>query len=196
MYCQLAASRDGYQFTRVADRQTFIPQGPAGSPTAGMVLPWSVVHLPDRWMIYVAARTQGMRVISEPDTTVLYEMRPDGFVSFDSKGGEGSLVTRSFTWLHDAVTVNANATGGSVAVEVLDATKTHPDGTYGFEDRYRAIIDGFSRDDCIPVTKDSVNAPLHFKAHDLKELLGRYVKLRFYVRDAEFYSWTRFRPVA
>ena len=191
--CQLAASRDGENFTRVADRQVFIPNGPPGSATAGMVFPIAPVSFQDRWLVYAMGCSKGH---NEPDreyTIVLYEMRPDGFVSFRAGSREGSLVTRAFTWLHDSIKINAYAKKGSIRLEVYDGTKISDKTATSFDDVYPEPIKGFSKEDCIPLTADSLDHEFRFKNADLSQLRGKYVRLRFYLENADFYSWTRYR---
>jgi len=191
--CQLATSRDGYNFTRVADRQEFIPNGPEGSATAGMVFPGAPTPFGDRWLIYSSASSREHNVKDSSQVTALHEMRPDGFVSFNAGEKEGSLVTRNFTWLHDRIRVNANAQGGSVFLEVHDATKINHGVVANLDDAYPEPIKGFNKGDCIPLTSDSLDHEFKFKEAKLSDLRGRYVKLRFYVKNADLYSWTRSR---
>jgi len=107
--CQLATTRNGYHVTRVANRKPFIPLGAEGSSTAKQIYPIAPVAHQDRWLIYASASAidHATPISEKPRSyTVLYEMRPDGFVSFRAGDQEGSLVTRDFTLLHDTVSVS------------------------------------------------------------------------------------------
>jgi hypothetical protein len=74
------------------------------------------------------------------------------------------------------ITINADATKGKVAVEVLN------------EDGFR--VRGFSKDDAIPVTGDSLAAPVAWKERTLGQLKpGRYM-LRIHLDNAMLFACT------
>jgi hypothetical protein len=74
------------------------------------------------------------------------------------------------------VTVNADAVGGSVRVELLT------------EEGYR--VPGFTADDCVPVTGDSLRHPVAWRGRSLADLpAGRYM-LRLHLRSATVYAVT------
>jgi len=198
--CQLATSRDGRHFTRVGDRQAFIPLGPGGSPTGGMLFPLAPVPHGDRWLTLAGACPVGHREPEQITSAVAYEMRPEGFVSFRAGEQEGSLVTRSFCWLHDEISINAAAAGGNVRLEVYDANAVSDGTIRSFGDPYPPPLLGFAKEDCVPLAANSLDHALQFRNADLRQLRGAYLKFRFYLQDADLFSWTRRRtedaPVA
>ena len=105
----------------------------------------------------------------------LATLRLDGFISVESDG-EGTLTTKPLVFLGDTIEVNANAAGGSLTVEALDA-----DGK---------VIEGFGVADCTPITTDSVRHVLIWKDNaDCHLLQGRPIKLRFHLKNAKLYAF-------
>lgn len=191
--CQLATSRDGYHFTRVADRRVFMPLGRRGSATGGMLFPLAPIPYGDHWLIFAGACPVGHREEEQVTSTVVYGMRPEGFVSFRAGHVEGSLVTRNLCWLHDDVVLNADARSGFVRLEVLPADGVDGGVIRCFDDPYPAPLPGFSKDDCVPLASDALAHTVRFRDADLRTLRGAHVKFRIYLRNADLFSWTRQR---
>ena len=113
----------------------------------------------------------------EPDKGVgLAKLRLDGFISVDARGEPGTLTTKPFVFLGDTLEINANAAGGSLTVEALDAEGK--------------ALDGFTTGDCTPITTDSVRHTLRWKDNpDCYLLQGRPIRLRFHLKNASLYSF-------
>ncbi|MAE63508.1 MAG: hypothetical protein CMJ18_04490 [Phycisphaeraceae bacterium] len=104
----------------------------------------------------------------------LATLRLDGFVSVE---GQGTLTTRTLLFIGDQIEVNADASGGSIRVEAVD-----PNGD---------VIEGFARQDCAPITTDSVRHVLQWNDNpDCHLLQARPIKLRFHLNKAKLYSFT------
>jgi hypothetical protein len=100
-----------------------------------------------------------------------------GFVSL--KGGIewGSVLTRPIPVTGDRLHLNADSWRGKVVVEVIDANDGQP-------------VTGFTRDDCLPITLNSIDETVRWKEKDtLSELHGKTVRLRFYLWQAELYAF-------
>ncbi len=107
----------------------------------------------------------------------LATLRVDGFVSVEAGPQGGTMTTKTFLFLGDTLTINANAQGGSLAIEALDA-KGQP-------------IKGFGLAESIPLTSDAISHKLAWKGHrDLHQLQGRPIQLRFHLKNAKLYSIT------
>ena len=113
----------------------------------------------------------------EPNQGIgLAKLRVDGFVSIDAGAEVGTLTTRPLVFLGDTLVVNANAEGGSLVVEALDVKGK--------------IIDGFSGDDCMPITTDSVRHVVTWKGNpDCHLLQARPIRLRFHIENAKLYAF-------
>ena len=106
----------------------------------------------------------------------LAKLRIDGFVSIDAGTETGTLTTRPLVFLGDTLVVNANAKGGSLVVEALDAKGN--------------AIKGFSAGDCQPITGDSVRHVVKWKGNpDCHLLQARPIKLRFYIKKAKLFAF-------
>ena len=91
--------------------------------------------------------------------------------------GEGAMTTRTLLFIGDTLEVNANGAGGSIQVEALDA-----DGN---------VIEGFSKEDCAPLTTDNVRHVLKWRdSPDCHLIQATPIKLRFYLDNAKLYSFT------
>ncbi len=106
----------------------------------------------------------------------LARIRQDGFVSLRAGREEGVLTTRQILLEGQSeLRINAKATGGAVAVEILDSDL--------------APIEGYARQDCRVFSGDSTSASMNWRnSPDLQLLQGRAVRLRLYLRQADLYS--------
>ena len=125
---QLAMSRDGRHWRRVADRQTFLPNAPEGSWDDGMsragrginvvgdtiYLHYSMVNGPHRSTKYPTVTRKF------PPAIGLATLRRDGFVSLDAGADAGTLVTRPFTLPQGDLNLNTDAANGRIDVEIVD----------------------------------------------------------------------------
>lgn len=132
---QLAASRDGIDWKRAGDRQTFIPNGPKGSFDAGCIFTAAqpVQLVGDTIYIFYSGimlnheepRPSRKEHPEYGESSIgVATLRRDGFVSLDADDEPGRLITRSFVWpagkeLH----LNADADDGNVAVSLLSEAR-------------------------------------------------------------------------
>jgi hypothetical protein len=109
-------------------------------------------------------------------------LRIDGFASVGGPGQVGTLTTRPLVLKGRSLFVNADAESGSLTVEVLRDVP----GTYA------AAVATFDRNNCIPLTADTVRHEVRWQASaDLKALDQKPVRLRFHLTNGRLYSfWT------
>lgn len=126
---QLAVSRNGRRWTRVANRQTFLANGPEGAWDDGMsrvgrginvvgdkiYLHYSMVNGPHRSAKFPRVERK------YPGAIGLVTLRRDGFVSLAADVSGGSVHTRPFEAPPGALHINVSALKGSVKVEALTA---------------------------------------------------------------------------
>ncbi|MBI1915689.1 MAG: hypothetical protein HYS12_13300 [Planctomycetes bacterium] len=175
---ELRKERDWKQ---VADQATFLPYGAFQKDWDwGQIYPH---HPPlvvgDEIRFYytgISGRHWSTYHKDKPDYSVgLATLRLDGFVSVEADR-EGTLTTRPLVFLGDTLVVNANATGGSLAVEALDG-EGKP-------------IPGFGATDCKPITSDGIRHVVTWKGNpDCHLLQARAIKLRFHLKNARLYSF-------
>jgi hypothetical protein len=194
-HVELVSSRDLHHWTPVADRAVFIPtsyQGPGVYDTGTIVPPTRpIMRDGEMWLYYSGIRKRFVpgnlqtgpdgkqRYVALPDSgaILLARMRLDGFVSLDAGDLEGSLVTMPMTLAGKCLFVNADASGGEVRAEILDA-----DG--------RGALDPFRLDRCAPVRGDQTRGELRWKgAEDLSSLRDKPVRFRFVLKNASLYAF-------
>ena len=191
---ELLASRDGFHFTRVGNRRRWISNGPEGAWNAGMVGARAPVLYDDTLWIYAGGTPQTHDAAETTGTIGLYHLRPDGYVSLDAGSEEGVFTTRKMVWLYDTLRINARCRhGGEIRVEVLPGERglrfPRRAGGLTMKDCYGDPVGGFTNEHCIPFTGDSTSAEIRFAGSDLSSLTGRYVQLRFTLRNAELFAW-------
>ena len=110
-------------------------------------------------------------------STGLATLRRDGFASMDAGPAEGLLTTRPVLFNGNHLFVNANASGGKLTAELLDA-----DGK---------VLPGFARNECRPVEADGTCQQVSWRrSDDLSAFRGRPLSLRFHaVRTQLFAFW-------
>jgi hypothetical protein len=186
---ELACSRDLHTWERVANRVPFLELSPVGDGSAydtGQIVMTNrpLVRNGELWFYYTGLR---YRCLSLADTQAgeyldagaicLARLRMDGFVSL--KGGVewGSVLTTPLRVEAAQLHVNVDAWRGRLAVEVLDADSQEP-------------LPGYTRDDCVPAMVDHIDATIQWKERDdLAELVGRQVRLRFWLWQGELYAF-------
>ncbi len=172
-YTTLAWSRDGERWVR--DRERFFDRDPRKGA-------WDHAHawIDDQLVVgkkvylYYGGYARGHKENRFEERQIgLVTMDLDRYVAREALPGGGQFETPALLLPAGELTLNADARGGEVRVEVLDGDgKPFP---------------GFALGDCEPVTGDSLSAPVKWK-RPLAELSGRTVRLRFALRDARLFG--------
>ena len=186
---ELASSRDLKSWHRVAGRAPFMELSPVSQgetyDTGQIVITnRPVVRNNELWFYYLGFRYRALSIADtlnrgylDSSALCLARLRMDGFVSL--KGGIewGSVLTRPLVVSDKTLHINADSWRGRVLIELLDGESGQP-------------IPGFGKDECIPTIIDSINEPVRWRERsDLAELVGRTVRLRFHLWQAELYSF-------
>ncbi|MCF6312209.1 MAG: hypothetical protein L3J39_07135 [Verrucomicrobiales bacterium] len=179
---QLCYSRDGWNWSRMGERQPFIENG----AEPGMV-DWGQIYVMQKpivvgdeiWIYYVGFKGLHWAIKNKElqGTSVnLCKIRSDGFVSLDA-GGRGTVVTKPFVMSGDRLVVNANAAhDASVKVEILDES-------------YQAI-EGFGLKDNGVLTGDDVRHEVTWNgSSDVSSLQKKRIRLRFHLDRSKLYSF-------
>ncbi|MFN0195466.1 MAG: hypothetical protein ACKVT0_01870, partial [Planctomycetaceae bacterium] len=153
-----------------AEQATFLPYGTSKDDWDwGQVYPHHPpIVVDDKIHIYYGG-TRGRHWATYHDDPIdsaigLATLRLDGFVSVETTE-TGTLTTRPLVFFGDTIEINANADGGSLAIEALDL-EGNP-------------IEGFSKDDCDSITSDGVRHAASWKGNaDCHLLQARPIKLR------------------
>ena len=188
IHAQLVHSRDSIHWERAFSRMPLIPIGPQESFDGAYLHAASrTVVVGDEIYIYYDGHDgdHGSYWYCEPwgsdeprrgGALGLGRLRLDGFVSVDAGPDEGRLTTRPLVVGGDGLVVNAQAGQGVLRVEVLDL-----DGS-PFADLGKA--------ECVPFSGDSVRHTVQWQGDaSLATLRGKPVRLRFYLKDTQLYSF-------
>ena len=187
--CQLAFSRDGRHWIRVSDRQTFMPKGQPGDWDELEVYPTGMINRNNEIWIYYGGSLSGhgYRFSDSRSTLVegrkvvggigLAKLRLDGFVSIRAGEEEGTMTTRIIEFSGQRrLIANASAKGGYVIAEVLD--------------RFGKPLAGYGRHDCVPLEGDFLESEIDWKTgKSLTGLVGKPIRLRFIMKNADLYSF-------
>jgi len=165
------SSRDGVNWTQPA---TWLRPGPdPHNWTDRNNMPaWGIVQTsPDEFSMYVSEHYRW------PDNRLRrVTVRRHGFVAAhaDARGGEFTTPVLKFGG-KQLVLNYATSAAGSVQVEVQDAQGSP--------------ISGFAASDMEALFGDELDAAVHWKAkHDLSQLVGKEVRFRFVMKDADLFT--------
>lgn len=104
----------------------------------------------------------------------LATLRLDGFVSLEAES-TGWILTKPIVAIGDTLVINANAEGGTIRVEAIDALGR--------------VIPEFSKDNCIPIASDNLRHLIKWKqGADCHPLQGRPIQLKIYMEKSKLYS--------
>jgi len=105
-----------------------------------------------------------------------YTLRIDGFVSVNASMAGGELVTKPLIFSGTKLVLNfSSSASGGIQVEIEDETGKP--------------IPGFSLDECPPIFGDTLERTVSWQSgSDLSGLVGKSVRLRFLLKDADLYS--------
>ncbi len=179
MDVQLAWSWNMVNWTRPPERKPFLALGPDGSWDDGMVFTAiAPVVVRDQLYFYYGGFDQAHDDYRGIKAEIgLATLRLDGFCSMQAGADEGWLITRRELFRTPQVTINAKvADGGYVVAEIVD--------------RHNKVIPGFSRQECIPFTGDSVRHVIEWETKTFPaDVVKPDKKIRFYLKNAALYSY-------
>ena len=178
MDVQLSWTWDFINWTRTPKREPFIGNTPHHAFDSGLVFSAPPVVMGDELWFYFSGWDQAHEDYDGVDCTIgLAKLRTDGFCSMHAGDEQGWFISRREVFNTPKVTINARCRkDGCVVGELVD--------------RNNNVLDGFSRDDCVPFSGDSVRGELTWKTKQFpKALTDKDKKVRFYLRNADFYSY-------
>jgi hypothetical protein len=177
LYLELAWSEDGLRWNRLpkSAQRMLLNVGEEGSWDGGMV---SIIEKPilvgDEMRFYYGGTNAAHNSWGETASGLATTKR-DRLIGARSIPGNGSrLLTRPIPITGD-LAINARATG-EIRVEVRSSIRDEP-------------IEGWTLDDCTPITGDKVYAPVRWGGKSLRNLKDQVVRLRFHLSDASLYSF-------
>lgn len=174
-YTVLAWTRDGETWHR--DRATakyFEPDPRAGAWDHAMAWIGSAVPVEDDVYLYYAGYRWGHKFHHSVDRQIgMVKAKRDRFVAHEAGSGDGTILTPAITLGAENLSLNVDARGGEVRVQV-----TTLDGE---------TIPGFTFQDCQPITSDSLAAAVQW-SKPLATLRGKPVRLEFSLKNARLFG--------
>jgi len=169
-------SRDGFHWDR-SNRQRFLKVGKKTTDwNGGNVQSAGGGFLVVGDLLYFYCSGRSMRDGVTINSTGLATLRRDGFASLDADGQPGELKTRTLRFQGKHLFVNFKAEEGTLRAEMLD--------------QHGKTIPGFSREECLPVQKDSTRTEIRWKGQtDLSPLAGKPARIRFLLTKGSLYSF-------
>ena len=126
------------------------------------------------WYYTGTEHTHGAQMKDRHKAIGLAKWRLDGFVSLDADAEKGVVETVPLQLPDGGLEINADASGGQIGVEVLTA-----DGQ---------VQQGFSTDDCVPLTGDAIRHSVQWKSARLAEA-EQPLRFRFVLNRARLYAF-------
>jgi hypothetical protein len=176
---QLATSRDGRHWTRVANRCPFIEEPPAGawdeSEGHGFIRPATGLFIHGDQVRMYYSNTSGPEAFGGVGMAT---WRRDGFVSLHGGSDGGEVLTRAFVPTGPELHLNIDTSGGEASVRVCD-----------FQGR---PLRGWKIDQpSEPVRGDRIDSVVRWNGGDFDQRAGKATTLRIRLRNADLYSyWT------
>ncbi|RQP17401.1 MAG: hypothetical protein EAS52_08860, partial [Parapedobacter sp.] len=170
----LMTSRGGYSYERMY-MESFIRPGSNSINWGGRSnMPASGLYqTSDQEMSFYVTRGYGTPNVYIERMT----LRLDGFSSLSASYKIGDAVTKPLIVLSDSLYINfATSAFGFVKVVLLDEAGNE--------------INGFGKDDAVELIGDAIDKPVVWKNGRLmSELLGKKIRLKFILKDADLYSF-------
>ncbi len=170
-HTEIVTSRDGENWQR--HREVFFDRNHAPG-TWDHAFGWiaAVAEVGDELYFQYQGRSAGHKVGGR--AIGMAKLRKDGFVSLDAGDAGGFLRTPLVLLDGSRLSLNVNAAGGEVKVQVVDESGQ--------------AVPGFAFADCQPVSGDSVRKMVRWR-RPLRVLQGQPVHLEFSLQQAELYSF-------
>lgn len=173
---ELVCSRDGVAWQRPARNLPYIPRGSEGEfDSLQLYCGCTTIVVQDEIRIYYSGLDVPHQE-SDRSAIGLATLRRDGFFSLEDDASGGRMTTKPLTFIGRRLVVNADAAGGSLTVELLDAEGK--------------AIAGHSRDDCQAIRSDGIEQEVRWAgSSDVGSLQGEPVRLRFALQRAKLFAF-------
>jgi len=171
-----AVSHDGRHWSRVTPRDPFVPIGPDGAWDDGNISPANnpPIRVGDELWFYYGGRDATHNTRPDIGAIGLATLPVGRFAALHAKN-EGVVLTRPLHFAPGVLHVNADAAGGTLRVDVLDAAGLP--------------LPGRSAAECTPLTANTLDAPVSWSGGNAIESTPQGVRLRFVLHDASLYAF-------
>ncbi|TFG48806.1 MAG: hypothetical protein E4H40_04035 [Candidatus Brocadiia bacterium] len=172
---QLTVSHDNRHWGRVANRETFIPNGPSNSWDSGMIFTAPLINHGDQTLIYYGGWNGSHNQKNRHSNIGLAMLRKNGFVSLDTGPEPGIVTLHAMRKIQGPLLVNADASGGSLIAELLDV-----DGN---------PIPGYTANDCMPVQSDGLEELIRWNDYSELPVSEKALRIRFLMTKTSLFGF-------
>ena len=178
---QLVYSRDITDQWQRPSRSPVIELGTSGAWDDGQIYTASYpIRVGNEVWLYYGGfdGTHGQGAPYPTGKIAIAKWRLDGFMSLDSAGTEGTIVTRKLKFTGTKLTLNAKADGAGnyVKVELLDTNGN--------------VISGYSKNDCNTINTDNVEQTISWNgSSNIAALSGQEIQVKIYTKGAKVYAF-------
>lgn len=173
VHCELASSPDTIHWDRIDEGTPLIPtsETPGNYDWGTVYAAASPVFLEDEIRLYYGAGN-GPHFNWRDGSLALATLRPDGFAGMRSISNDepGTIITKPVLCTGEHLCVTADAEGGTVRVEVLDA-------------------DGLSMERCHPIAGNVTRESVKWDSGDLSAYVGKSIRLKYEIRKSTLYAF-------
>jgi hypothetical protein len=177
IFVELVTSHDGVHWERQEKpRPPILPLGPDGAWDDGMLFTPNHPLVEDGLIkLYYGGFDVTHSAGGGNAAIGLATLRKDGFASLNAGEEVGSITTKPLTGAKGPLSVNYRARDGWLKAEMLEK-----DGK---------VVPGYGRDDCTPLTGDSIDAQVTWGAKTELPETDAPLRVRFLLRNAGLYSF-------
>lgn len=165
MDVQLAYSFDGKHFQR-ALRTPFIDRGLPDSPYYGMITPYSMNEVGDKWIITAAitANEHGHQGYDDTAGAATFTLGKGRAIGLEAQSGWAYVRTRGLVLKSGKFSVNIEVPHGTAMARLMDESSG-------------SVFPGFDFADCIPFVGDSFEWAPEWRNKDYSVIIGKPVSL-------------------
>ncbi|MDI6704182.1 MAG: hypothetical protein QME40_05900 [bacterium] len=173
---ELIFSRDCRNWERVNKNEPFISLGEPGSFDSHLIYTPNqpIIKKGEELLIYYSGWDGPHNSSRRKAAIGLARLRTDGFLSYRALSS-GFILTTPILFEGRSLFVNVDAENGALWVEMLN-----PSGE---------VIKGFKKEDCREITSNSTRELVRWKNDGLERLMGKRIRLRFYLKEARLFSF-------
>jgi hypothetical protein len=172
---QLAVSHNNQHWERVANQETFIPNGPSGSWDNGMIFTAPLINRGGQSLIYYGGWDGSHNQKNRHSGIGLAILRRNGFVSLDAGSKLGMVTTQAMCKIQGPLLVNADASRGSLVAELLDLD-SNP-------------IPGYTVNDCLPLRSNGLEEPIQWREHSELPESQEAIRIRFLIKKTSLFGF-------
>ncbi len=177
IFVELVTSHDGEHWARQEKPRTpILPLGADGAGDDGMVFTPNHPLVEDGAIKLYYGGFDVTHSAGDGNAAIgLATLRKDGFASLDAGSKEGTILCKPLLVAGESLAINYRSNQGWLKVEIVD--------------EQGEVVVGYSRDDCTPLTGDSLDETVSWGTRNRLPQTGKPIQICLILRDAAVYSF-------